>query len=96
MEASGGGNGRISVSEDTLRRILAEFKLDLLNELKNYVSSEAFSALEGRVKTLELWQASVIGGLAERSRISKGTLAWAALAVAALGSLATVIWLHHG
>lgn len=85
---------RITVSEDKIRALFAEFKLDLLAELKDYVSLVAFQALESRVKTLELWQASVIGGVAERRRFSSATLAWAAVAVAALGALATIVALH--
>ena len=88
-------NGRINVSEDKLRAILAEFKLSLLDELKEYASIVAFNALEARVKTLELWQAGVVGSTSTRRQISLGALAWAALAVSALTALATVIWLSH-
>ena len=87
---------RITVSEDTLRRILAEFKLELLEELKNYVSVTAHAALESRVKILELWQAGVLGQTTARRQVSAGTLAWATLAVGAITALASMIWLTHG
>ena len=88
------GNSRISVSEDRLRALFAEFKLELLDDLKNYVSLSAHNALEGRVKALELWQAGVLGQVAARRQVSAGTLAWATLAVATLTAFATFLWLH--
>ena len=87
---------RISVSEDRLRALFAEFKLDLLEELKSYVRIAAFEALDLRVRTLELWQAGVLGGTTAKKQIAASTIAWATLAVAALTALATVLWLSHG
>lgn len=53
-------NGRINVSEDKLRAILAEFKLELFGELRNYATQESLdalavtvSALTGRMQTFE-------------------------------------------
>lgn len=87
----GGGNGRINVSEDKLRALFAEFKLQLLDELKNYVSATAFNALEARVKVVELWQAGVIGQTTARRQISTATAVWASIAVSALAALAYVL-----
>lgn len=44
---------RISVSEDTLRRILAEFKLELFQELKKYASQPYVDSIEKRVSQIE-------------------------------------------
>lgn len=51
---------RISVSEDRLRALLAEFKLDLFGELRKYATQASLDALAstvaattGRVQTLE-------------------------------------------
>lgn len=47
------GGGRISVSEDTLRRLLAEFKLELLGVLETYARAESVAMLAERVERLE-------------------------------------------
>ena len=84
------------MSEETLRRILAEFKSEIVQELTKYATAAAHEALEGRVKALELWQATQTGAAAAKAGFSRATLAWASLAVAAMTALATVIWLRHG
>lgn len=86
---------RISVSEDRLRALFAEFKLDLLEELKSYVRIAAFEALVSEVRTLQLWQAGVMGGVSAKRQVAASTIAWATLAVAALTALGTVVWLTH-
>lgn len=89
-------SGRLSMSEETLRRLLAEFKTELVEELKKYATVAAHEAVEARVRSLELWQASVTGAGLAKDKISRASIAWAGLAVAALTALATVIWLRHG
>lgn len=53
--ANGTGDtpSRISVSEDTMRRILAEFKLDLFTELQKYATTAVVDALTTRIGVLE-------------------------------------------
>lgn len=89
------GNGRITVSEDALRRILAEFKLELLSELKNYVSTVAFEALKAEVKELQMWRAGIAGQTAAKRQISATTATWAAIAVALAVGLAYVLTTHQ-
>lgn len=47
----------LQVSEDKLRALFAEFKLDLLRELEKYATLASLNQLEQRVHTLELWKA---------------------------------------
>jgi len=93
---SEGSNGRISVSEDKLRSMFYEFKLELLAELKNYATTASVDALDGRVKVLEFWQQNILGQTQTRAMISARALAWAALMAACLGTVATLLWLHSG
>lgn len=53
--ANGAGDtpNRISVSEDTMRRILAEFKLELFGELQKYATQAVVDALNTRIGILE-------------------------------------------
>lgn len=78
-------NGRINVSEDRLRAVLAEFKLDLFNALTDRFDRKAdlvhlvdarkdLIALERRVSALEKW------------RYALATLAAAALALAGIAA----------
>lgn len=83
------------VSEATLRLLLAEFKTELVTELKNYATTAAHEGLEARVKLLEIWQAALTGASGQRQKASLATLAWAGLAVSAMTALATVVWLTH-
>ena len=92
--------GRITVSEDRLRLVLAEFKLELVKELERFVSRSDHESLDNRVKTLEIWRATVSGGEQERrvwidSRRFVYGLAVTAVA-GLLAAVATLVWLAVG
>lgn len=90
------GNGRISVSEDRLRLVIAEFKNEILREVKQFATASALEALEARVKALELWQAANAAQDRARKGISSAAFAWMTLAVSSLGFIATLVWLKTG
>ena len=97
---------RISVSEDKLRSMFAEFKLDLFTELQKYATLVALSAVEHRlddlrlhneqrIAKLELWRAAEEAGENQGRRFSAGVVAWAAVAIAAL-SVTVYVYVNHG
>lgn len=88
-------NSRLTVSEDRIRALLAEFRLDLVNEFEKFATNAAMEMLDARVKILELWQANIVGQTTNQRRVSDRALAWAALTAALIGSAATLIWLNH-
>lgn len=81
---------RISISEEKLRAILAEFKLELVDLLAAKASQRAFDSLASRVAELERWQAARNAANQERRRLSAMHIALAALAASLLGALATL------
>ncbi len=90
MSAPEASNGRINVSEDKLRAILAEFKLDLLTELQKYATTlslselaQGVSKLEARVGQLELSNAAH-GGARDYSRFIWPLAVSVALVIAAI------------
>ena len=88
-------NGRLSVSEERIKLLLADFKLELVKEFEKFATTAALEMLDARVKVLELWQAGIVGIAKERNDVSRKTLAWAALIAALFGTIATLIWLRH-
>ena len=58
MSSEGSNGGRISVSEDKLRLLFAEFKLELLKELNAYAT----------IVAVEKWQGEITGTLTDLSR----------------------------
>jgi hypothetical protein len=106
MGSDGNGSSRISVSEDKLRAVLAEFKLELFQDLRSYATQVAVdslgtamhAAVEGlglRVGAVEKQMAQMQGGEDKGRQVSATVLAWAAILVAVLSALATLIWLNH-
>ena len=92
------GNGsKITISEERLKLILADFKLELVKELANYASVVTVTAIDARLKMLELWQAQSQGVAQTKRAVSDRFLAWAALLVAAIGGLVYLVSLlvHH-
>jgi hypothetical protein len=94
---------RVSVSEEKLRRILAEERVWLVEELGKLSTRDAHDSLSKRVGDLELWKAARDAANATKREISSKQLAWLAfwagvLAIFAglIGSVATIMWLHHG
>lgn len=85
--------GRISVSEDKLKAVLSDFKLELVAEFDKFATKAALEMLDARVKLLELWQAGVIGERRERAGLSERALSLIALLVATMGALA--YWLFR-
>jgi hypothetical protein len=81
------GNGRLSVSEDKLRAILSDFRLELVKDMEKLATTAALDMLDARVKVLELWQAGIVAGSQTRQGISARALAWAALIVACVSAL---------
>lgn len=53
MADSTPNNSRISVSEDRLRLLFAEFKLDLLQQLSQYATTAAVEKQAERIRALE-------------------------------------------
>jgi hypothetical protein len=53
MTDSTPNNSRISVSEDRLRLLFAEFKLDLLQQLSQYATTAAVEKQSERIRALE-------------------------------------------
>ena len=88
-------NGRLSVSEEKIKLLLADFKLELVKEFEKFATTAALEMLDARVKVLELWQAGIVGIAKERNDVSRRTLAYVGIAAALLGSLATLIWLSR-
>ena len=72
MTETPSNNSRISVSEDRLRLLFAEFKLDLLQQLSQYATTAAVEKQSERIRALEdtikgniavnRWQKLFIGG----------------------------------
>lgn len=53
MTETPSNNSRISVSEDRLRLLFAEFKLDLLQQLSQYATTSAVEKQSERIRKLE-------------------------------------------
>lgn len=53
MSETPSNNSRISVSEDRLRLLFAEFKLDLLNQLNQYATKESLEKQSERIRKIE-------------------------------------------
>ena len=86
-------DSRISVSEDKLRSMFAELKLDLFTKLQEYATIVALNAVEKRlddlrthneerIQSLERWRASQDGSAGEKRRIAGGTSVWVGILVA--------------
>jgi hypothetical protein len=86
----------VTVSEETLKRILAEFKVDLVKDLANYATITALEKVEREVELLKLWQAAQLGGAQEHKAISDRAIAVCALCITLLAAITTLVWLHHG
>ena len=88
------GNGRISVSEDKLRLLFAEFKLELVKELSAYATVAALEQFKlevfQRLRTVEDYQT---GSMAV-SKTQKMWLGFAAAFVTAVS--ASLIYLAAG
>lgn len=96
---------RISLSEEKLRAALAEFKVDLLEELAKYASREQLIELRdyvderlqdfaGRLRQIELWRAGRDATNRERRDANKRQLGWLTVAAALGGVVATFLSLH--
>ena len=90
----------VVVSEDKLRGLFAEFKLDLFTELQKYATLVALQAVEHRlddlreqiaerVGKLELWRANREGGGFMKQRISAGMVAWIGLTISTIATALT-------
>lgn len=75
-------DGRLTVGEERLRQLFAEFKLDLLTELAKKATVEAHDLLAHRVTQLELWQAAEVATQTTKQQFSGRQVALAALAIA--------------
>ena len=87
-----GSNGRLSISEEKIKLLLADFKLELVKEFEKFATTAALEMLDARVKVLELWQAGIVGVARERNDVSRRTVAWAAVVVALFGAIAALIY----
>lgn len=98
-------NGRISVSEEKLRLMLADFKLELFKELSKYATTDALktatailshdiSELARRQTVVELWRAAQEGSDQQGRRVSGAVVAWAAVAVS-LAALCVYIYVNR-
>lgn len=80
-------DGRLTVGEERLKQLFAEFKLDLLTELAKKATLEAHELLAHRVTQLELWQAAQVATESTKRQFSARQLAVAGLAIAVLVGL---------
>jgi len=88
--ADGNGHSRISVSEETLKRVLAEFKLELVKELQSYASRASVESLGREVQALREY----VAGAVAVSKYQRWLLG--SIVVVSLGALSTLIWLAVG
>lgn len=65
-------------------------------EARPPVTRQDIHDLKNSIGAIQLWQASQQGQEDTQRRVSDRMLAWAALAVALIGFVATIIWLKHG
>lgn len=86
----------VTASEETLRRLLAEFKVELVKELQAYATVASVEKVGREVELLKIWQATQLGSSTQRKMFSDRALAWAAVFVSIIGAVVTVIWLNHG
>ncbi len=86
----------VTASEETLKRLLAEFKVELVKELQHYATVVSVEKVEREVELLKIWQATQLGGATERRVISDRALAWVALLAALIGALTYIGLLVHG
>jgi hypothetical protein len=94
---------RVSVSEEKLRRILVEERMEIMRELAKLATTDAVNALAARVAILELWRAARDAANATKRELTSKQLAWLgviagllAIFAGLIGSVATILWLHHG
>lgn len=98
----GTGNARLSVSEERIQRLFADFETRLVTRLQQYATNESVRALEkvietvkDRVHGLELAEAKRNGEDVTSTRYSARAIAWATLFAAVLGSVVTIVLLRH-
>lgn len=96
MSAQAPESSRISISEEKLRAIMAEFKLELVEEFAKKASQALVIEIDRRVYALELWKAAIGGEDKKGAETSAKWLALLGIAAALLGSIATIAWLHAG
>lgn len=94
--ASPEASSRVSVSEEKLRRILAEERVYLVEQLQRLATRDAVTQIGARVTRLEMWRAAQDAARETKREISNRQFALATFFAALVGSLATLIWLHHG
>lgn len=91
---------RITVGEERLRQLFAEFKLELFELLGKKASQESHDALASRVSSLELWQAGLMASTTTREKITAKQLAvWGVAGTVfagVLAAIATLVWLAVG
>lgn len=88
---------RLSIGEERLRQLFAEFKLELSEMLAKKANLDAHDLLDHRVRVLELWQAAQVATEGTREKISARQLAvytlFATVVVGVIGAVATLVWL---
>lgn len=88
-------DSRISFSEERLRQLFAEFKLELLTEFAKKADQVAHDLLATRVTHLELWQAAQVATEGTKDKISARQVAVAALLIALIAAAATLYAAFH-
>jgi hypothetical protein len=76
------GEPRLTVGEERLKQLFAEFKLELSEMLAKKANLDAHELLDHRVRVLELWQAAQVATERVGKQVSTRQLAVAALLVA--------------
>lgn len=87
----------ITVSEERLRQLFADFKLELFEMLAKKADADSFNLLATRVMHLELWQASMVATEGTKARLSaRGFAVWTLVSTVFAGvvaAIATLVWL---
>ena len=96
----------LTVSEEKLRTMFLEFKLELFTELAKYATAASLTDMAKhleqraddnahRIALLELWKAGSQGSVNARQKFSTALVAWVGIAVAAVTSLIAIVWQYH-
>lgn len=92
---------RLTISEDRIRQLFADFKLELFELFAKKADAALVEVLASRVTHLELWQAAMVATEGTKERLSARQLAiWAiaatlvAAVVAATASLVYSVLSH--
>lgn len=79
----------ITISEDRLRAVMAEFKNELFEKIDEKADKDSHDLLDHRVRVLELWQAGIVATETTKRDFSTRSLILVGLAVTLFVGLLT-------